>query len=164
MAPNAHLVELQTSQIIKYLFDDDDDNIALRKLDAGLEVDSPPGSEDGHFDPVIIGEKLRSVADSFNDDVRFKAAVKDLKQAAAQEAIEAAFSHGVDAIIQSQVCEKAEVALEVQLIKASVAFGLYVWKSSPELKNKVQSAMNAFLNRRVGPWVTQQGGWDQVRI
>lgn len=61
--------------------------------------------------------------------------------------------------MQSQVCEKAEVALEVQLIKASVAFGLYVWKSSPELKNKVQSAMNAFLNRRVGPWVTQQGGW-----
>lgn len=104
------------------------------------------------------------MADSFNDDVRFKAAVKDLKQAAAQEAIEAAFSHGVEAIVQSQVCQKAEVASEMQLIRASVAFGLYVWKSSPELKNKVQSAMNAFLNRHVGPWVTQQGGWDRVSV
>lgn len=45
MAPNALLVEWQTSQIIKYLFDDDDDDIALRKIDAGLEVDGPSGSE-----------------------------------------------------------------------------------------------------------------------
>ncbi|KAI9521064.1 hypothetical protein NQZ68_010766 [Dissostichus eleginoides] len=161
MAPNADVVEWQTSQIIKYLFADDD--FTNRRLDAGLEVDGPPGSDDEHFDPVIIGDKLRSVADSFNDDV-LKAAVKDMTQAAAQEAIEAAFTNGVEAIFQSQVCQKAEVASEVQLIRASVAFGLYVWKSSPELKNKVQSAMNAFLNSRVGPWLTQQGGWDRVSI
>lgn len=37
------------------------------------------------FDPVAIAEKLRSVADALNDDIVFKAALNDLKKAAAQE-------------------------------------------------------------------------------
>lgn len=37
------------------------------------------------FDPVIIADKLRTVADSLNADAQFKAALGDLKQAVAQE-------------------------------------------------------------------------------
>lgn len=37
------------------------------------------------FDPVVIADKLRSVADALNDDPRFKAALTDLKKAAAEE-------------------------------------------------------------------------------
>lgn len=75
------------------------------------------------------------------------------------QAVEVAFNHGVDVLCQTHAAQKAEVAPEVQLIKASVTFGLYVIKSSPELKSKVQNAMTAFLNRRVRTWVTEQGGW-----
>lgn len=75
------------------------------------------------------------------------------------QVVDAAFIQGVEALCKNPVSQRAEVAPEMQLIKASVAFGLYVKKSSPELKNKVQSAMTAFLTRRVGPWVAQQGGW-----
>ncbi|KAK5872743.1 hypothetical protein PBY51_013416 [Eleginops maclovinus] len=162
MAPNATIVEWQTSEIIRYLFEDDDDHTP-RLLDAELEVDSHTASQDDNFDPVIIADKLRSVADSLNDDLRFKAVLTDLKVAAAQEALEAAFSKGVETIFQTQVVQKAEVAAEMQLIRATVTFGLYVKKTAPELKNKVRSAMTAFLTRRVGSWVEQQGGWDQVR-
>ena len=37
------------------------------------------------FDPVLIADKLRSIADSMNDDVMFQAAISGLKQAAANE-------------------------------------------------------------------------------
>uniref|UniRef100_A0A8C4HGK2 Bcl-2-like protein 15 n=1 Tax=Dicentrarchus labrax TaxID=13489 RepID=A0A8C4HGK2_DICLA len=133
---------------------------------------------DVNFDPVVIADKLRSVADSLNEDVKFKAALSELRKAAAQEVHThthththtenatlmgrgktASFSRGVDILCQTHAAQKAEVASEVQLIKASVTFGLYVIKSSPELKSKVQNAMTAFLNRHVRTWVTEQGGW-----
>lgn len=165
MAPTApHELEWQTTQIIKYLLEDEDeehDRCCLSS--ATLEVDSPAGaSNDDTFDPVLIADRLRSVADALNDNAQFRAAVADLRQAAAQEALEAAFGDGVEAICQTKVAQQADVASEMQLIRASVAFGLYIKKSSPELKSKIQSAMTAFLNRRVGPWVSQQGGWDKV--
>uniref|UniRef100_A0A8C2Z348 Uncharacterized protein n=1 Tax=Cyclopterus lumpus TaxID=8103 RepID=A0A8C2Z348_CYCLU len=103
-------------------------------------------SSEGPFDPVLIAHKLRTVADALNDDVTFKA-------------LEAAFSQGVEAFCQTQVSQKAEVVSEMQLIRASVALGLYVKKTSPELKHTIQSVMTTFLTRRVGPWVTLQGGW-----
>uniref|UniRef100_A0A8D3BP59 Uncharacterized protein n=1 Tax=Scophthalmus maximus TaxID=52904 RepID=A0A8D3BP59_SCOMX len=78
------------------------------------------------------------------------------------QAAEAAFSHGVEALCKTRVSQGAEVAQEMQLIRASVDFGLYIKKSYPELKNKVQSAMTSFLNRRVGTWVAEQGGWVSV--
>lgn len=43
------------------------------------------GCSDDNFDPVLIADKLRSVADTLNEDPRFKAALSDLKKAAAQE-------------------------------------------------------------------------------
>lgn len=75
------------------------------------------------------------------------------------QAVNEAFSQGVDTFVQAQASQSAEVVPEMQLIKASVSFGLYVTKSCPELKNKVHSAVTAFINRRVGTWVNQQGGW-----
>lgn len=158
MAPTESTVERQTAEIIKYLFDDEED-IKDRKLDACLETDSGDA-----FDPVLIADKLRCVADALNDDYKFKAALSDLKQAAAQEAVEAAFSNGVDLLCQTYIAQRAEVAPEMQLIRASVSFGLYVKKSCPELKNQIRRAMTAFLNRRVGTWVTKQGGWDKVNV
>ncbi|CAJ1051656.1 hypothetical protein EXN66_Car005336 [Xyrichtys novacula] len=158
--PSEAIVEWQTSQIIKYLLADDDEIEERRSHDDMIEADGP-GDD---FDPVIIADKLRSVGDALSEDYRFKAAMTELKKAAAQEAAEAAFSCGVEALCQSQVAQKAEVSPEMQLIRASVAFGLYIKKSSPDLRNKVQSTMIAFLNRRVGTWVTQQGGWDKVKV
>lgn len=167
MAPSEAHVEWQTCEIIRCLFEDDD--VKSRTLygfserDSGLEgsIESDSAVADD-FDPVLIADKLRSVADSLNDDVRFKAALTGLKKAAAQEAVNAAFDLGVLTLCETNVSQGAEVTSEIQLIRASVAFGLYVKKSSPELKNKVQSAMMAFLNRRVSGWVSQQGGWDKV--
>ncbi|KAG7495408.1 bcl-2 15 [Solea senegalensis] len=157
MAPtDKNTVDLQTSKIIECLFEDED-VLGFRHFDNCVETDGP---ED--FDPVKVAGKLRHIADSLNNDLAFKAALDELKQAVAQEAAEAAFSHGVEVLCQTQVSQKAEVAPEMQLIRASVALGLYIKKSSPDLKNQVCSAMTAFLNRRVGTWVAQQGGWHNV--
>lgn len=40
---------------------------------------------DDSFDPVIIADKLRTIADALNNDERFKTALGDLKSEAAQE-------------------------------------------------------------------------------
>ncbi|XP_054473055.1 uncharacterized protein LOC129105860 isoform X2 [Anoplopoma fimbria] len=165
MAPTAPFtLQWQTDQIIKCLLDiEDEDSPQCRLLDCNLEVDSSSAeSREDTFDPVVIADKLRTVADAMAEDVHFRAALTEMRQAAAQEAFEAAFSHGVDAICQTQVAQRAEVVSEMQLIKASVSFGLYVKKSCPELKHKIQSVMSSFLTARVGPWVTQQGGWEKV--
>ncbi|KAI3370266.1 hypothetical protein L3Q82_025045 [Scortum barcoo] len=158
MAPTEVDVGRQTDLIIQFLLEDEAE-LQCRTLDARLEPDGPTECGDDSFDPVQIADKLRTVADALNDDVSFRAVVTNLKTAAVQEAVDAAFSQGVEALCQSQVSQRAEVAPEMQLIKASVALGLYIKKLSPELKSKVQSAMASFLNRRVGSWVTQQGGW-----
>lgn len=42
-------------------------------------------SLDDGFDASAIADKLRSVADALNDDVRFKAALTDMKKAAATQ-------------------------------------------------------------------------------
>ncbi|KAM7006242.1 uncharacterized protein LKV04_002870 [Tautogolabrus adspersus] len=168
MAPTKETVEWQTSEIIKCLLADEEENenrVFPQSAHGVVEADGPnDNNKDDDFDPVVIADKLRCVADALYEDYKFQAALGDLKQAAAQEAVDAAFSHGVDTLFQSQVLEKAEVAPEMQLIRASVAVGRYVKKSCPDLKSKVQSAMTSFLNRRVGAWVTQQGGWDKVKV
>ncbi|KAE8298168.1 hypothetical protein D5F01_LYC02658 [Larimichthys crocea] len=164
MAPTEIEVEWQTCEIIKYLFEDEEDvTYRTLSLDAGLETDGPAGSND-NFDPVIIADKLRTVADALNEDLKFKAALESFKKAAQKEVTEQAFSQGVEALCQTQVFQTAEVAPELQLIRASAAFGRYVIKSSPELKNQVIGVMTAFVNNRVSPWLTKQGGWDKVKI
>ncbi|KAM8757608.1 uncharacterized protein AB9X84_010385 [Acanthopagrus schlegelii] len=159
MAPTERGVEWQTSQIIDYLLRDDAQSRCLLDCSGDIEHDGPGNSDDG-FDASAIADKLRSVADALNDDVRFKAALTDMKKAAATQAAEAVFSKSVVALCQAPVPQSAEVASDIQLIKVSVALGLYIIKSSPELKQTVQDAMAAFLNRRV----SKQGGWDKVKI
>lgn len=162
MAPvDTDILQWQTNEIIQCLLNDDYAESRCM-LDASLETDSVSAASHDDFDPVLIADKLRSVADSMNENAEFKAALTDLKKAVAQEAIDAAFSQSMEAICQTHVAQRAEVAPEMQLIRATVAFGLYVKNASPELKNKIQGAMNSFLNRRVGPWLSQQGGWEKV--
>lgn len=158
MAPrDLETFKWQTGEIIRCLFEDEDEPDQGRSGHGSLEEDSPV-----HFDPVVIADKLREIGDGINDERMLQAALSDLRTAAAQEAIEAAFSKGVEALCQAQVSQ-SDVAPEMQLIRASVALGLFVKKSAPELRNKVQGAMMAFLNtRRVSTFVTQQGGWDTV--
>ncbi|XP_071381731.1 bcl-2-like protein 15, partial [Centroberyx affinis] len=155
------VVEKQTYSIISYLLDDEHIQSGFRDADCQIETDGPEQSDD-KFDPVLIADKLRAVADEMMNDDKFKAALGKLQQAAAEEAteaMEAAFSQSVEALCRAPVSQKGEVVAEMQLIKASVALGLYVKKKAPELKHSVRGAMNAFLNNRIGDWVAQQGGW-----
>uniref|UniRef100_A0A1A8BLQ4 Uncharacterized protein n=1 Tax=Nothobranchius kadleci TaxID=1051664 RepID=A0A1A8BLQ4_NOTKA len=151
-------IKWQTSLVIKCLLDDDD-KVGSREF-SSLEHDGP---SDDQFDPVLVADKLRTIADAMTEDPRLQVVLKELKQAAAQEVVDQAFSKGVETLCQAHASKGAEVAPEMQLIKASVAFGLYVKKSAPELKAQVQSALTNFLTRRVGSWVAQQGGWDKVQ-
>ncbi|KAM4612508.1 uncharacterized protein ACJ7VT_010788 [Polymixia lowei] len=157
MAPRE--IELQTSEIIKCLFDDDDDRNSGFRGAGSLATDGPV--EDDTFDPVLIADKLKEVADKLNKDKEFQAAVSELRAAAEQDMI-SAFSKGVETLCNITVSQQPAMAPEMQLIQASFALGLYVKNKAPELKNRVQRAMITFLNTRVVDWVNQQGGWDIV--
>ncbi|KAM4583165.1 bcl-2-like protein 15 [Fundulus diaphanus] len=157
MAPN---VESQTESLVFYLLADDGE-IESRMLKSNVETDSVV---EDTFDPVIVADKLRTIGDALNEDIRFKAAMRDLGEKVADEAFEATFSQGVETLCKSYVTRGPEVAPEMQLIKASVAFGLYVKNKSPHLKRKVSEAMTSFLNRHVATWVAQQGGWDKLPV
>ena len=71
----------------------------------------------------------------------------------------AVFGSCVDTLCQSWVAQRSEVAPEMNMLKASVALGLYVKKNCPDMVPFVHSAMTNFLNTRLGNWVTSQGGW-----
>ncbi|XP_025763155.1 uncharacterized protein LOC112846943 [Oreochromis niloticus] len=159
MAPAEKNVEWQTQKIIECLFDDED-SVKSRVLDCHLETDSPGDEND--FDPVIIADKLRAVADALNEDPNFKKALDELKKTAATEATEAAFERGVELLCKSHVAQNADIAPEMQLIQASAAIGLYLKKSYPEMKETVKTAMASFLKNRVGKWLTEKGGWGKV--
>ncbi|MED6276915.1 hypothetical protein CHARACLAT_007711 [Characodon lateralis] len=170
MAPNQVSVESQTKLVIYYLLADENE-IESRMLNAsnvecdGIgKTDHSADYKNDSFDPVLIADKLRSVADAMSDDAMLRAALADLKQAAADEVLDAAFCQCVETLCKSHASKGAEVAPEMQLIRASVAFGLYVKKISPDLKDKVQGALTNFLNRHVGTWVSKQGGWDKVPV
>ncbi|XP_038154068.1 uncharacterized protein LOC119791820 isoform X2 [Cyprinodon tularosa] len=159
MAPNLHTVHDQTSEVIFFLLADETE-AKSRMLDSS-EVESD-GPEDD-FDPVLVADKLRTVADALNEE-KIKPLLKEMSKAAANEAVDAAFSKAVETICESYSCKGADVAPEMQLINATVALGLYVKKVSPDLKRKVQGAMTNFLNNRVSAWVVEQGGWDKLPI
>ncbi|XP_038862871.1 uncharacterized protein LOC120058338 isoform X2 [Salvelinus namaycush] len=71
------------------------------------------------------------------------------------------FARSVDSLCAAQ---GAEVAPEMQLLRASMALGLYVKKTCPDLRATIQSCMTAFINTRLAGWINQQGGWDQVTM
>lgn len=73
------------------------------------------------------------------------------------QAVETAFSHGVEALCKNQALSP-EVTSEVQLIGVAVAFARHAINSSPGLKNKIHAAMQSLVHRQ-DKWVSQQGGW-----
>ncbi|KAF6720794.1 Bcl-2-like protein 15 [Oryzias melastigma] len=160
MAPVDILI--QTDQVVHFLLADEEE-IQARAFEDGIESDGPGSGEEDDFDPVVVAGKLRAIGDALDEEAHLVHVLTDLKKAAAKEAVEAAFSHGVEALCETHSAKAPEVAPEIQLIKASVALGVYVAKKAPELKSKVHGALTSFLTTRVGGWVAQQGGWDKVR-
>eukprot|EP00064_Thunnus_orientalis_P005540 superscaffoldBa00000546_g5554 len=159
MAPTAAQIERQTSEILKYLFDDDDDDIKPRELD-GIETDGP--TVVWQLERKLKLQKRRDYMIGTQVYTKMVHPPLDPRRASAElGAVEAVFTNGVKKLCQSQVSQRAEVAPEMQLIVAAVALGRFITKSSPELKNKVQSAVGVILSRS-GGWVAQQGGWDKV--
>ncbi|KAM8868501.1 bcl-2-like protein 15 [Synchiropus picturatus] len=160
MAPTTAQLESQTSQIIQCLFRDENEKLKCRQAtDHDLETDGP---EDPNFDPVVVADKLRAIGDTLDARADFQTALSKMMKATVEKELKEAFSGGVDAVVQAHGLSQAEVAPEMLLIKVSVAFGLYIKKCCPELKRKAQSAMTGYLNERVGAWVAEQGGWNQV--
>ncbi|KAG7477768.1 hypothetical protein MATL_G00073130 [Megalops atlanticus] len=154
MAPKN--IEHQTIQIINCLFEKySSESVRYRCM-----VEPDGVTDEDSFDPVLIADKLRELADNYDDTV-IQPLIKNVQQAAADQVV-AAFSRSVDSLCQSWVVERAEVAPEKQILKASIMLGLYVKKHCPDLTGIVQGAMGDFLNTRLASWVAQQGGWDEV--
>eukprot|EP00063_Salmo_salar_P014548 XP_013989383.1 PREDICTED: uncharacterized protein LOC106566081 [Salmo salar] len=150
-------IEQQTFDIISCFFEEEQKPVCHRTGDGGIESDGP-GDDDG-FDPVLIADKLRELADDF--DVTFiQPHIRKLQEAVADKAVEE-FARSVDSLCAAQ---RAEVAPEMQLLRASMALGLYIKKTCPDLRPTIQSCMAAFINTRLAGWINQQGGWDQVTM
>ncbi|KAG9352911.1 hypothetical protein JZ751_017487 [Albula glossodonta] len=116
-------------------------------------------SED-QFDPTLIADKLRELADDYDEKV-IQPLMKNITQAAADQVV-TAFGDSVDSLCKSWVAERAEVSSEKHLLKATIMLGLYVKRNSPGLTGAIQNAMANILNTRLGTWVADQGGWDEV--
>ncbi|KAJ8259634.1 hypothetical protein GJAV_G00171690 [Gymnothorax javanicus] len=152
MAPKD--IEYQTDLIVRCLFEDG------LLSDKGLVEPDGVGEADEAFDPALIAGKLRQLGDDYDEKV-IQPLINNVRQAAADQVV-AAFGDSVDSLCKSWVAETPEVAPEKQLLRASITLGLYVKRKCPDLVGAVQSAMTDFLNARLGTWVSEQGGWDEV--
>ncbi|XP_067097903.1 bcl-2-like protein 15 [Osmerus mordax] len=150
MAPRD--IEEDTLLIVQCLFDDDE------VLDRCGQIETDGSMSDDDFDPVIIADKLRQLADEYNDE-KMEPLIKALHQATANQAVQV-FGEAVETLCLAS--SQPELSSELQLLRASVALGRYVKNNSPQLKSKVAGAMATFLNTRVVGWVRDQGGWVQV--
>ncbi|KAJ7998897.1 hypothetical protein DPEC_G00209740 [Dallia pectoralis] len=152
MAPQN--IDNQTLDILSCLFDEEAE-VGFRtrgtiQTDGGVD-------DDDDFDPVVIADKLREVADHLDKEF-LKPHIKIIQQAAADKMVEE-FGRSVDSLCSSHVAQKLEVAPEFQLLKASMALGLYVRKTCPDLKDSIQITMAAFIKSRLAGWISRQGGW-----
>ncbi|KAK6318778.1 hypothetical protein J4Q44_G00099890 [Coregonus suidteri] len=154
MAPRD--IEQQTLEIISCFFEEEH-ALGFRDLGGCIESDGP--GDDDMFDPVVIADKLRELGDDFEEKY-IQPHISRLQRAVANKAVEE-FARSVDSLCAAQ---SAEVAPEMQLLRASMALGLYVKKTCPDLRATIQSCMAAFINTRLAGWITQQGGWDQVTM
>lgn len=75
------------------------------------------------------------------------------------QALEAAFSHTVERVCQVQAHQCPGLSPELQLLQTTVVFTRLVAKSFPNLRNDIMGPANAFINRSLGNWLNQQGGW-----
>ncbi|XP_061076160.1 bcl-2-like protein 15 isoform X1 [Conger conger] len=132
------------------------------KIQIGEPILVTPASyaREDPFDPVLIADKLRELGDDYDEKV-IQPLINNVRQAAADQVVQA-FGDSVDGLCRSWVGQGTEVVSEMQLLKASVTLGLYVKNRCPDLVSTVQNAMGAFVNTRLGNWVEQQGGWDEV--
>lgn len=71
------------------------------------------------------------------------------------QAIEAAFNQTVRTVCQTQASQFPGLSPELQLLKTTMTFVRLGAKSCPNLRNVAL----AFINRNLGDWITQQGGW-----
>lgn len=71
------------------------------------------------------------------------------------QAIEAAFNQTVRTVCQAQASQFPGLTPELQLLKTTMTFVRLGAKSCPNLRNVAL----AFINRNLGDWITQQGGW-----
>ncbi|XP_041083681.1 bcl-2-like protein 15 [Polyodon spathula] len=177
MAPKD--IECQTELILNCLFEDES-KVSVRAFEKaasakapfrlqnsvpfraeGLVADGP--EEDDSFDPVIIADQLRSIADQYNDAVLQPMMDEFLTQArmAAADQLAAMFSQTVDHLSKNWASQGGDVRQEMCALKAATALGLYARKKCPELSS-IRSAMAQFVNTRLGDWIAQQGGWGQV--
>ncbi|CAF96796.1 unnamed protein product [Tetraodon nigroviridis] len=161
MAPNQKAVELQTEEIFSHLLEDKP--IVYQGPFSAVETDSPAGSDD-EFNAVLIAAKLKAIADSLNDNVVFKEALEEFKIEAAKGAIEAAFSHTVKNACRAQASQCPGLSPELQLLKTTATFACLVANSCPSLRGTIFGPTIAFINRNLGDWITQQGGWGRINI
>ncbi|KAI1890521.1 hypothetical protein AGOR_G00154550 [Albula goreensis] len=151
MAPKE--IEFQTINIIRCLLEDiSTDDRCMVEPDGAVNEDQ--------FDPTLIADKLRELADDYDEKV-IQPLMKNITQAAADQVV-TAFGDSVDSLCKSWVAERAEVSAEKHLLKATIMLGLYVKRNSPCLTGAIQNAMANILNTRLGTWVADQGGWDEV--
>ncbi|KAL4645814.1 bcl-2-like protein 15-like [Arapaima gigas] len=143
----------QTKIIIHCLFED------LKNWD---ELTEPDGFQEDSFDPALIAEKLRKLGDDYEEQV-IQPLMKEIQKAAADK-VQTTFVKSVEQLCEQWLTETAEVAPERLLLKASIMLGLYAKRNCPDLSTVVQDTMATFINARVAPWVSQQGGWGQVPL
>ncbi|XP_072521894.1 bcl-2-like protein 15 [Salminus brasiliensis] len=115
---------------------------------------------DDDFDAVTIAAKLRELGDHYDETV-IQPLIKDVRAAAGDQVL-TAFSNSVQSLCNTWVVERAEVASEKQLLKATVTLALYVKKNCPDMTRTVQEAMTYFVNNRLAGWIIQQGGWERA--
>ncbi|XP_041084078.1 uncharacterized protein LOC121299914 isoform X2 [Polyodon spathula] len=164
MAPKD--IEYQTALILDCLFEDESGTTERCLPESGLVPDGGEvvySVEDDSFDPVIIADQLRSIADQYNDAVLQPMMDEFLTQArmAAADQLAAMFSQTVDHLSKNWASQGGDVRQEMCALKAATALGLYARKKCPELSS-IRSAMAQFVNTRLGDWIAQQGGWGQV--
>lgn len=156
MAPRD--TQQQTFEIINCLFDPTPESTQF-KTSQDIESDSPGGNDDS-FDPVVIADHLREIGDQLDEQVRHQF-ISILKNAARNQ-VESAFKTAVDSLCKTWMPHSGEVATERYLLRASVALGLYVQRSCPDMVSTIQGVMANYINTYVTPWIDQQGGWGRV--
>ncbi|KAK1152308.1 hypothetical protein AOXY_G31550 [Acipenser oxyrinchus oxyrinchus] len=162
----------QTALILNCLFKDEPKSSA-RTYKKSAKLVYPQGNaglvsdgveDDDSFDPVIIADQLRNIADQYNKDVLQPLMDQFVgqAQAAAGDQLAAMFSQTVDTLSKNWVSQGGDVRQEMCALKAATALGLYARKKCPELTASVRNAMAQFLNTRLAGWIVHQGGWGQV--
>uniref|UniRef100_A0AAY4DBF4 Bcl-2-like protein 15 n=1 Tax=Denticeps clupeoides TaxID=299321 RepID=A0AAY4DBF4_9TELE len=120
---------------------------------------SGAGGDAAAFDPQEVARKLRDLGDEY-DERRIQPLIRGIREAAANQVRPTeVFVSSVNNLCEAWLGQRAEVAPERDLLRASVALGLYVKKNCPDMVQNVQRLLTSFLNARLADWISAQGGW-----